>query len=162
MQDNKTLWVVITTILVAVFAYSLFFNSPTYTVTFDSDGGTTISEQAIRRNRFAEVLENPVREGYQFVGWMVNDELVELSEKAITGNTTFKALWEAKTYTITFDSGRGTEVEPIEVNHGEAASRPTNPTRDNRRFHYWSYEGERFNWDTPIYQDKELVAVWRR
>ena len=162
MQDNKILWVVITVVLVAVFAYSLFFNSPSYTVTFDSSGGTEIAEQTVRRNGSIETVETPFRTGYTFVSWTYHDETVDLSEKSVTGNMALVATWEAITFTITFDSAQGTEVEPITVVYGSEAQRPENPTRERRRFHYWALDGERFDFETPIHENLELVAVWRR
>jgi len=162
MQDNKILWSVITITLVIVFAYSLFFNSPSYTITFHSTGETEITPQTVRRNRTLEIPEDPVRSGFTFVGWELNNELIDLTSEKVTQDMDLVAYWEIIVLTITFDSASGTPIEEIEVFYGDTAEPPNNPTRNNRRFHYWSLDGERFDWETPIYSDIELVAVWRR
>jgi len=164
MQDNKVLWGIITTVLVIVFTYSLFFSRPSYIVTFDSNGGTIVAEQNIRRNDSAERPEEPIREGYRFNGWTNDDETYNF-DRRVTENITLIARWEVMMHTITFDSNQGSEVESITIRHGEVAQRPDNPTRSNHRFSYWRYndeDGERFDWNEPITEDISLRARWQR
>ena len=161
MQDNKVLWVIITTILVVIFAYSLFFSRPSYIVTFDSSGGAAVNEQEISRNDSVTRPNDPVREGYNFVGWILNNEEFDF-ETPVTGAMTLVASWDAIILTVTFNSNGGTAVEDLEIAHGNALDRPSNPTRRNFRFVEWRLDGEAFDWDTPITEDIELVAHWRR
>ena len=42
MKKENIILLVVTVILVGIFIYSLFFSTPKYTVTFDTDGGTKI------------------------------------------------------------------------------------------------------------------------
>lgn len=60
-----------------------------YTVTFDTDGGSTIDSQQVEEGKFATVPAEPTKDGYTFKGW---DK--DIATTAITANTTFKALWE--------------------------------------------------------------------
>lgn len=65
----------------------------TFVVKFDSDGGTTISNQVIEKDKKVEKPSDPVKEGYTFKGWFLNDELYDF-EKNVDGNIELKALWE--------------------------------------------------------------------
>lgn len=60
-----------------------------YTVTFDTDGGSTIDSQQVEEGKFATVPAEPTKDGYTFKGW---DK--DIATTAITADTTFKALWE--------------------------------------------------------------------
>lgn len=63
---------------------------------------------------------------------------------------------QAKTYTVTFDSG----VEAITVKYNETAKEPTAPTKDGFDFVGW-YEGEtKFDFATKITKDISLTAKW--
>ena len=48
------------------------------TVTFDSNGGSDVPSQKIKRGELAEYPQFPVKEGYLFVGWYTNAKFEEL------------------------------------------------------------------------------------
>lgn len=162
MQDNKILWGIITTVLVIVFIYSLFFSRPTFIVTFDSNGGTAVNSQDVLKNDLIEEPIEPIKEGYIFEAWMLDEETFDISSVTIQGDITLVASWEPIIYTISFDSNGGNELDDIEIAHGEIAERPDNPRRSGRRFLYWHQDGERFDFDTPITEDINLRARWER
>ena len=62
-----------------------------FTVTFDSDGGSAVSEQKVLNTSAIEPNE-PKRNGYDFAGWYLNDAKYTFDTK-ITGNITLKAHW---------------------------------------------------------------------
>ena len=76
----------------------------TYTVTFDSDGGSEVAAQSLPTGGKAEKPNDPVREGYTFNGWYQvtgTDPEETLAETAfdfentdITEDITLKAVWE--------------------------------------------------------------------
>ena len=63
------------------------------TVTFDSDGGTAVDPQKLRKNEKAEKPDDPKKEGYTFKGWFLNDEEYDFNTP-VTANITLKAKWE--------------------------------------------------------------------
>jgi len=69
-----------------------------YTITFDTDGGSTIDSITVDYNSEVVAPENPTKVGYNFLGW---DQ--EIPSKMPANNTTIKAKWELITYTITYD-----------------------------------------------------------
>ena len=62
-----------------------------FTVTFDSDGGSAVSEQKVL-NTSAIKPNEPKRNGYDFAGWYLNDAKYTFDTK-VTGNITLKAHW---------------------------------------------------------------------
>lgn len=65
----------------------------TYTVKFDSAGGTTVANQIVEEGKTAVKPENPTREGYTFVGWYYNDAAYNFSTKVIN-NILLIAKWQ--------------------------------------------------------------------
>lgn len=65
-----------------------------YTITFDSDGGTEVADQ-VRANAAVTKPENPVKQGYAFMGWYNGDTEYDFSEEleAETGALTLTAKW---------------------------------------------------------------------
>lgn len=62
-----------------------------FTVTFDSDGGSAVSEQKVLNTSAIEPNE-PKRNGYDFAGWYLNDAKYTFDTK-VTRNITLKAHW---------------------------------------------------------------------
>jgi len=63
-----------------------------YTVIFDSDGGTAVKPQSIQENATVTEPAAPIKEGYVFTGWYVNDVLYDFDTPVIS-NITLKAGW---------------------------------------------------------------------
>lgn len=64
-----------------------------YTVTFDSNGGTPIESAEAAYNAKLNKPTDPERPGYIFDGWYANDELWFFNYHSVTGNITLKAKW---------------------------------------------------------------------
>jgi len=72
-------------------------NEPeTYTVTFDSDGGTAVSTQTVTEGgKAVEPSPNPTKSGFDFVHWFNTADNAEWDfNTAVTANLTLKAKWE--------------------------------------------------------------------
>jgi hypothetical protein len=104
-----------------------------YTITFDTDGGNTIT--AIKKDFGAEVTApaDPTKTGYTFTGW---DKTIP--EKMPAENMTIKAKWKINQYTIVFDSDGGSAISPITQDYGTTIKKPANPTRSGYSFTGWS------------------------
>ena len=69
-----------------------------YTVTFDTDGGSKLSNQAVAKNSAVKEPAAPTKEGYDFAGWYTDKELTakyDFSAK-VTGSMTLYAAWTKK------------------------------------------------------------------
>ena len=62
-----------------------------YIVTFNT--GVSIINETVSYNETVKVPEIPVREGYRFIGWYINDEIFNLNTK-IKDNIVVTAKWE--------------------------------------------------------------------
>ena len=116
-------------------------NAVIYNVSFNNNGGT--GEMAS-----VPVVENGTYElpactftaptGYEFKCWSVNEVEKAVGEEiTITADTTVKAVWKAKSYTITFDTDGGSAIDPITQYYGTAIVAPANPTKSGYTFTGW-------------------------
>ncbi len=64
-----------------------------YTVTFDSDGGSAVRSRKINENGNVIEPDAPIKEGYIFAGWYLDDEKFDF-KSPITENITLTAKWE--------------------------------------------------------------------
>lgn len=87
-------------------------DTETYTVNFESNGGSSVSSQNVESGQKAEKPEDPTREGFTFEGWYSDEELTEAYDfdTAVTASLTLYAKW--------------TEA-------GEEPSEPENPGTDD-------------------------------
>lgn len=65
-----------------------------FTVTFDSQGGSDVPEQKVEKNKVLVAPTEPQREGYQFGGWFLDGKRFDLASP-ITGDLTLTAYWTA-------------------------------------------------------------------
>ena len=107
----------------------------TYTITFDTAGGSEIAPITQDYGTVITAPEAPTREGYTFIGW---DKEIPTTMPA--ENMTVTAQWEINQYTITFDTAGGSEVAPITQDYGTAITAPEAPTREGYAFMGWDRE----------------------
>ena len=73
-----------------------------YNVTFDSDGGTTVSSQKVEKGKTATKPSDPVKDDYYFHAWVYkNDEshIFDFEKDTVTEDIELKAVWKSP-YTI--------------------------------------------------------------
>ena len=104
----------------------------TYTITFDTAGGSEIAPITQDYGTVITAPEAPTREGYTFIGW---DKEIPTTMPA--ENMTVTAQWEINRYTITFDTAGGSEIAPITQDYGTAIVSPADPTREGYTFIGW-------------------------
>lgn len=135
----------------------------TYTVTFDSDGGSAVEDQTPTSGQKAtKPSPDPTKEGFDFVEWQKDGSTFDFNTE-ITENTTLKAVWKAKEFTVTFDTDGGSAVSAQKVKYNGTANEPEDPTKDGYIFKDWYTEKEytnKFVFSTPITGDITLYAKW--
>ena len=107
----------------------------TYTITFDTAGGSEIAPITQDYGTVITAPEAPTREGYTFIGW---DKEIPTTMPA--ENMTVTAQWEINQYTITFDTNGGSEIAPITQDYGTVITAPADPTREGYTFMGWDQE----------------------
>ena len=103
-----------------------------YTITFDTDGGSKIDPITQDYGTQITAPANPTREGYTFIGW---DKAIPATMPA--GDMTITAQWSINQYTITFDTDGGSEIAPITQDYGTQITAPADPTREGYTFIGW-------------------------
>lgn len=142
-----------------------------YTVFFDANGGTVTPEQKeVTYNTTYGELPIPTRTGYQFLGWLDdnNNEVTSDTIVTITKNQTLKAAWGKMAHTLTFDAGKGS-VSPsskIVAYDDEYGDLPT-PVRKGYDFVEWNYKedgtGDALNTSDVVdtTEDETVYAIYK-
>ena len=127
-----------------------------YEVTFDSNGGTVINSIMVNEEESVTRPSNPEKEGYDFSGWYLNDELYDFNNP-VTSNIKLTAKWNVKTYKVSFIVNNDIYKE-IKVNHNEKISTIENPIVGGGDFLGWYLNGELFDFNSPILGDTLITA----
>ena len=91
----------------------------TYTVKFDSDGGSACKEITVTYDGKYPTLPAPTKEGYTFEGWFDGEtQVMSGTAVTITEDQTLTARWGINTYTITYQVD-GETVKTESVTYGE-------------------------------------------
>ena len=137
-----------------------------YVVSFDTNGGNTISSVTVKKN--TPVLEptTPTKEGYEFVEWQLNGVKYDFTSN-VKKDITLTAKWKkvsssATYYTVTFDTKGGSEIESQNIKSGSLVTKPSNPTKDNYVFSNWYNGTVKFDFNTKIKKDYTLTAKYIR
>lgn len=134
-----------------------------YTITFDSDGGSTVTSITQDCGTAITAPANPTRDGYTFTGWHP-----AIPAAMPAGDLTVKALWSANSYAITYDLDGGTAEGNPDSYTIEAENITLNaPTKAGYTFTGWSgtdLTGEN-NMTVTIEKgsigDRSYTAHWR-
>ena len=162
MKKNKLF---VTAMVAAILAIGIFVyatNNGKYEVKFNSDGGSKIETQTVKKNGKVEKPDDPEKEGYVFVEWQLNSKSYDFSKK-VTKNMTLKAKWLPEIYvTVTFDSNGGSNVEAIEVVSGLKLDKDsiTNPTREGYTFAGWYIGENKYDFSKKVTSNLTLTANW--
>lgn len=121
----------------------------TYSVTFDGDGGIYMSGELTQTVEYGNAATAPVftKEGYT-LSW-------NKAFDSVVGDLTVTAIWEIKTYTVTFDGNGGTLISGDEVQiveHGDIAIAPI-----------YEKEGYTLSWNkalNDIIEEVTITAIW--
>lgn len=135
---------------------------PKYTVSFNTDGGSTVYNRIVESGGTVTRPSNPTKTGYTFKEWQLNGVKYDFSTP-VTRNITLKAIYKAderKTYVIKFDSKGGSKVPNQSIKEGDKVVEPTAPTKDGYTFVNWVYDNSKYNFNTKVKSDMTLEAVY--
>ena len=111
----------------------------TYTVIFKDHDGTILSTQTIEHGSSATAPEEPVREGYDFMGW-------SHSFDNITSDRTIEATYMIKIFSVIFKDLE-TIISEQQIAYGGSAIEPNAPTRAEEEWGQWIFKGWDAVWD---------------
>ena len=89
---------------------------------------------------------------------------VEALSRSITipANICQTMMVKQKTFTVSFNSGGGTEIPSQTVIAGQKANKPADPTQEGYKFDGWYLGEAEYNFSTPVNQNIILTARWSR
>lgn len=142
-----------------------------YTVSFNSDGGSSVVSQKINSGEKVTKPDDPTKGDYIFKEWQLNGNTYDFNS-VVTENITLTAVWRNKqTFHVNFDrspsdmncaancigytqqtvleGGKATEPTPIQEYEGHT-------------FKEWQVNGKKFDFNTPITSDTTITAVYTK
>ena len=169
-MDKKRIGIisVIALIIIGLIVF-LLMNNKNYEVVFDSNGGSIVETQKVKKSETAVKPNDPTMDGYKFDNWYLDDKVFDFSTP-IEKNITLKAKWikdagsevKIQKYTITFNSDGGSSVSSLEVEENGLVKRPSNPIRDGYTFVGWLSNGKNYDFNTPVSGNLTLTAKWEK
>ena len=131
------------------------YNRNIYTVNFEG-----VEEQSQTINHGDKVVKpsNPVKEGYTFAGWFVNDKEYNFESEVVT-NLTIIAKFTRITYTVNFE---GVEEQSQTINHGDKVVKPSNPVKEGYTFVGWFVNDTEYNFENEVVADLTITAKFTR
>ena len=137
-----------------------------YTVTFNSNGGSSVGSLRRKYNTKISPPTNPTRENYTFGGWYIDETCNNPYSFAspIIADITLYAKWTIKSYTITFVTNCGTNVESQIVSHDSKVTRPNiTLSKPNHTFVNWYSDDSYttvYDFDSPVSGAFSIYAGW--
>lgn len=136
-----------------------------YTIDYQLDGGLNHPDNPQGYDMLTlpiELLE-PTKEDHQFLGWYLNDQLVDKLEVGLEGDITLYAKWEQIAYFITFELDGGVcDNLPTKYFIDEITLLPV-PTKEGFKFLGWYFNDaliEQINGEQR--GDITVVAKWEQ
>lgn len=164
---KRTIIIVIGVVLIiaCLVAYFIFANKK-YTITFDSDGGSVVEKQIVKRGEKVNKPTDPTRDGYIFIEWDLGSSIYDFSAK-VTRNLILKAVWKEQeggkvTYVVNFNTDGGNSISNQIINKDGTITKPQDPVRDGYKFLGWYSNNVLFDFSTPVTTNLELVAKWEK
>ena len=168
-KNKKILLIVGTIVLLVVIATICLFafkdkEKAIYVVAFNSNSGSTISEQNIEEGMSATKPQDPIRDGYIFIEWLLNGESYDFNN-VIDEDITLTAKWEEivpekEMVTIKFNSDGGTTIANSVIEKGSKVEKPVDPAKEGYTFVEWQLAGTKYDFELEVPDNLELVAKW--
>ncbi len=141
-------------------------NIPTYTVSYESNGGSDVESQEVRAGSTISFLATPAKPGYRFAGWYKDEKLTEEFDRSEPVKSAFKlyAKWEQVECRVWFDTDGGSDVESRAMLGDTPLDILPTPKKLGYTFEGWYRNKEftdEFSRGYKIYQNTTLYAKWQ-
>lgn len=134
----------------------------TFTVTFDTLGGSLLDSITLTKGDNIQNIKAPTKEGYLFVSWL-KDGIEYNLENPISEDIKLTANWIKAPeifnyYTVTFVTEEKTDKFTVKEN--DLIDELKAPEKENYLFLGWYVGEEKFDFNTPITKNIALVAKY--
>ena len=171
-KTNKILAGISAVLIIIIIALLIIFltgkSTKTYTITFNSNGGTIVEEQKVSQNQKVLKPQNPTRTGYIFVAWKNNDQIYNFNDP-VTKDLILVAQWEKEIeedednlITVRFDTDGGSTISKQTIEKGSKATKPEDPIKKDYKFVEWQLDDKKFDFDTELEETITLKAKWEK
>lgn len=139
---------------------------PEVTVTFDSQGGSTVAPITVEQGAKITRPADPIKGGFIFAGWFKEQTCLnawDFQNNVVEANITLYAKWATEVSTVTFETNGGSTIEPVEVASGAALTKPTDPTKEGFTFENWYSDTALttvYDFSIPVTANLTLYAKW--
>ncbi len=123
-----------------------------FTITFVTDGGTTITPIKADYGTAVVAPADPTKTGYTFDGW---DK--EIPKTIPAEDVTITAKWTINQYTITFANTGDTVIDDIKQDYNTAVTAPADPEKLGYTFTGWDVEVPK----TMPAENITITATWK-
>lgn len=123
--------------LASVFAVSLASCKKTYTISFDTNDGSSIENVTFGEGNKLDSIATPTKDGYVFGGWYSDPDFTkkfDLSKDLPNNDFTLYAKWNVK---LEFNSTGGSKVEAVIGDPLKPFVMPSEPVREGFVFKGW-------------------------
>ncbi|NLN50889.1 MAG: BspA family leucine-rich repeat surface protein [Acholeplasmataceae bacterium] len=122
-----------------------------HSVIFYDYDKTILKEEKVEKSQSATPPANPIREGYDFIGW-------DKEFDNITSKLEVNALYEIRSYLVVFKDYEGTVVKEEIVEHFKSATPPDIPPQEDYDFIGWDREFDNVTSDLEISPRQEIKS----
>ena len=142
--------------------------TPTYTVTFNSNGGSAVSPVTVESGKTIAKPADPTKNNFAFAGWFTDNNTFanawDFTNNKVTAGVTLYAKWETA-FTVKFVTNiPGTTLPDVQVPRNSKITKPdiTNP---GKRLEGWfrtaGFTGTEWNFSTnTVTSNITLYAKW--
>ena len=156
--------ILIILLLLLFILYLLFGNEKSFTITFDTNGGSEITSLEVKNGEIVKLPETPTKDGYKFVGWINENGNIITEGTKVTEDITLKAEWisnDEQTITAEFDTDGGNEIGNILIEKGKIILLPIEPTKEGYIFVGWlDSNGNFVTENMTVTNNITLKAMW--
>jgi len=154
---------------------------PSYTVSFDSNGGSEVPFKEVSKGELLQAPPTPVKEDHTFAGWYKDEELTkawDFEHDVVSANEILYAEWTkynssnggswqgSSSYIVTFNTNGGSEVPSQTVAYTALMQAPSNPMKEGYTFAGWFKDEELTKeWDfanDEVIENTTLYAKWTK
>jgi uncharacterized repeat protein (TIGR02543 family) len=143
----------------------VFYGALPATITFNSNGGSTVEDQTVNLGDTVTEPTDPTRDHYTFDHWYICTDVMLAAydfTTPVSSDISLCAKWTIDKQDVQFVDN-GTTISEIEVEYGNTITEPETPTREGYQFSGW-YEDEslttEFNFNELIVDNLTIYAKW--
>ncbi len=140
-----------------------------YTVRFETDGGSSITSKSIYYMDTVTRPADPEKEGYDFVNWYKDESFNSLfgfGTDKITKNTIIYAKWKKKEFKVSINDISGNVGSVQTVSYLDLVVKPSTPTdTDGYLFDGWFSDSackNEYDFSTPVTRNMFIYEGWTK